>query len=269
MEMTKIHHLVGFEMRCNRRSIIGWSIAIFCVMFLYMILFPSVQEIAEVKMNAMPKALLQFVGMEGFDDMGNFVTYFGMIYKLVLVAVSLFAITFSAGLIAKSERNSTIELINSLNVSRGEIYWSKVLTAFVSVTLVLMAGILSAIVCGFINGGKTFDIVEVVQLAKMMGFIPYLFMGIGLMLAGISPGLGNGAIASMVVLVSYLLGYLGLLLGDKAQWLIYLSPFESVAPDKALAMSQETWVCLGVYAVIMSVSVVVGLLVYRKRDLKL
>lgn len=47
--------LTGFDLRNNRRQIFGWIITIFSVMVLYMILFPSVQDMAKMKIDAIPK----------------------------------------------------------------------------------------------------------------------------------------------------------------------------------------------------------------------
>jgi len=70
----------------------------------------------------------------------------------------------------------------------------------------------------------------------------------------------------MVVLFSYLLGYLSKLLETKAEWLAYCSPFELFSPQKALALENHTMTELGVYFGITAVFLIVGGMVYKRRD---
>ncbi|MPN52357.1 hypothetical protein SDC9_200018 [bioreactor metagenome] len=70
----------------------------------------------------------------------------------------------------------------------------------------------------------------------------------------------------MIVLACYMLGYLGNLLGDKAEFLKYFSPFELFSPKNALAFERSTLTALIIYFLIMIVLIIAGFLAYRKRD---
>lgn len=256
-----------FDLKTNRKQIIGWGIAIFSIMFLYMILFPSVKDMAQIKMESMPKGLLELFGMEDFSSMSNYISYFGMIYGIILIAISFFSVTFSANLLFREEKTKTIEFLYSLEVSRTEIYVAKLLTAFLANLLMVFAVAIAATICGFISGGNTFDLPDLFQIIKISSFTAFFFMSLGLLLAGSSAKIGTPVVGSMVVIASYLLGYLGTLLSDKAAWLKALSPFEQFSPSNALALSSDTMITLGVYFVIMIVFLGVGGLIYRHRDL--
>ncbi len=152
----KLLELVKFNLSVNKKQIIGWCIALFSFMFLYMILFPSVKDMAQVKLDAMPQELLQFVGISDMADMGNYVIYFGMIYNLILVAMSIFAVIFTSNLLYNEEKTKTIEFMYSLEVNKYEIYFSKLITSYLAIMLVVIATCSSAIICGYIGGGETF-----------------------------------------------------------------------------------------------------------------
>ena len=258
--------LTGFDLRNNRKQIIGWSIAIFSIMFMYMILFPSMQDMAKIKMEAMPKEFLQLFDMENMNELANFTGYFGMVFNLILIAMSIFAATFAANLIYREEKSKTIEFLYSLEVSRAEIYVSKLITAFLACLAVLLSATLSTAVCGFINGGETFVFADFLQIVKVSGFTVFFFMAVSLMLAGLTAKVGVAGVGSMVVLFSYLLGYLSKLLETKAEWLAYCSPFELFSPQKALALENHTMTELGVYFGITAVFLIVGGMVYKRRD---
>jgi len=258
--------LTGFDLKNNRRQIFGWSIAMFAIMFMYMILFPSMQDMVKMKMDAMPKELLQLFGMEDFGGLGNFVNYFGMIFNIIIVAISIFAVTFSANLIYREEKTKTIEFMYSLEISRTEIFVSKLITAFVAVLAVLVSSTISTVICGAINGGETFVLADVMQIVKITGFTAVFFMSLALLLAGVTAKIGVSSVGSMTVLTLYMLGYLSKLLEDKLGWLSNFSPFEVFAPAKALSLGSSTMSALAVYFGLMVVFLFVGAFVYKRRD---
>ncbi len=269
IELKNIIKLCSFNLLTSKKTIIGWSVAIFCIMTLYMILFPSIQDLAQAKFDAMPQELMQFVGMENMSDMSNYVTYFGMIYNIILVAVSIFSATFSAGLITKEEKTKSIEFLNSLAVSRLEIYISKYITALIAVMAVLIGAIISTIACGFIGGGESFVLADIIAGAKFTSFSALLFGGIGFMFAGVSAKLGTGSVVASVVLASYMLGYLGELLADKAEWLTYFSPFIMLNVAEVIQLSDKTMLSIIVYFLVYVAALIVGGAIYNKRDLQI
>ena len=261
-------HLTLFSLKVHRKAIIGWSIAIFLIMFLYMILFSSMQEMAQIKMSAMPKELLQFVGMESFNDMGNYVSYYGMIFGIILIAIAIFAATYSASLITKEEKTKSIEFLSTLSVSRIEIYVANYLSSMIAIAITLYVAIIPTIICGFIQGGETFVLADIIQSAKIASFVPLLFGGISLGLAGASSKIASGTTCSMIVLGSYMLGYLGTLLEQDGEVFTYLSPFITLSVKNSIELNDKTVMILIVYAILYCISLIIGAWIYNKRDLK-
>ncbi len=269
VEFGNVLKLFRFNLFIHRKTIIGWSVALFSVMFLYMILFSSVQDIATAKVEMLPQEMLQLFGMENLSDMANYTTYYGSIYTLILVAVSFFSATFSTGLILKEEKTKSIEFLNGLCVSRTEIFIAKYLTTTISTLIICSLAIISAIICGVINGGETFVINDLLKFSLISSFSPLLFSSVGFKIAGISADYGTGAVASGVVILSYLLGYLGQLLGDKAEFLTYLSPFIALNAPNTLDNFDTTVIVLVVYIALYIASLIAGCIGYNKRDLKI
>lgn len=102
-------------------------------MSMYMAFFSTMQEMAQVKFEMLPKEYLQLMGVEDISQMGNYVTFFGMIFNILIIIMSIYAVTFSMNLILKKEKNKTIEYLYALSVARKEIYLSKVLVALCAV----------------------------------------------------------------------------------------------------------------------------------------
>lgn len=267
IEIKKIINLIKFQLKVVRKSIVGWSVAIFLIMFLYMILFPSVQDMAQVKLETMPDAVLQMVGMDSMEDMSNYNTYFSIIFNLVLIAVSIFAGSIGTNIVIKEEKNKTIEYISGLNVSREEIYISKIITAFFAIIVVLFSCALADLICGFAVGGETFVLMDNITIVKMSGFIPFFFMAVGLLVAGKFPKIATSFVPSMAVMGTYILGYLSSLIGEKGEWLRFLSPFEMLSGEGVISLETETLIAFLVYGSLMMIFILIGFLGYRTRDL--
>ncbi len=269
MNVKNIMLLTTFQIKTNKKQIIGWTISIFAIMFLYMILFPSVQDMAQIKMEAMPEELMQFMGMDDFSDMSNFVSYFAMIYNMILIAISIFATVLGAGIIAKEEKNKTIEFLYSMEVSRVEIYISKFLAAYIGVMIVIMGAAISTIICGMINGGETFVLMDVITIVKGSSITPFVFLGVGTMIAGITSKVSGGSAGSVIVIVSYVLGFLSTMVSEKLEWFKYFSPFEVLSPEVAIELTGEVMAAMCGYCGVMVIMIVIGGVVYHKRDFQI
>lgn len=269
MNIKNIMRLTVFQIKTNKRQIIGWTIGIFAIMFLYMILFPSVQDMAQIKMEAMPEELMQLMGMDDFSDMSNYMSYFAMIYNIILIAISIFAVVLGAGVITREEKNKTIEFVYSLEVSRVELYISKFLTAYIGVMIVIMGAASSAIICGVINGGETFILMDMIQMVKGSAVTPFVYLGVGTMLAGITSKVSGASVGSMVVILSYVLGFLSTMVSDSLSWFKYLSPFEVLSPDTVVELTGEVMITMCGYCAVMIVFVVIGGIIYNKRDFQI
>lgn len=267
--MKTILKLTIFDLKNNKRQIIGWTIAMFSIMFLYMILFPSMQEMAEVKMKAMPEELLQLFGMEDFTLLNNYIAYYSMILNVLLIPLSIYSAIYSAGLFFKEEKFKSIEFLNCMPVNRSEIYFSKVIAGFVGVFIVCFLTFLSALICGFLVGGDTFDLSKFITMSKLSGFIPFLFAGIAFFISGFTAKISTPMLSSMTVLITYMFGYLSKLLENKAEWLSYFSPFQMLSPQNCTELTSENITRYLIIIFITLLLVLFGNIFYKKRDLKI
>lgn len=269
IDERNIIKLFLFDFKNHRRVILGWCLAMVAIMFLYMGLYPSMKEMAQMEMEAMPEALLQFMGMDAMTDLNNYINYFGMMFSMVLIAISIFAVTFSGGLIYKEEKTKSIEFLSSLGVSRGEIYLSKVLVSIFGVFLVLLCTVLPAFFCGIFLGGESFNVKDFMFIVRGGIFSVYFFAAFSFFVAGATARISSGGISSMVILLSYLMGYLGVLLKGKADWLKFISPLELFSPTNMLAVEAKTFVALGIYWVLTMGCWIGGYFLYSRRDLRI
>ena len=79
-------------------------------MSMYMAFFSTMQEMAQVKFEMLPKEYLQLMGVEDISQMGNYVTFFGMIFNILIIIMSIYAVTFSMNLILKEEKTKPLNI---------------------------------------------------------------------------------------------------------------------------------------------------------------
>ncbi len=262
----KTSRMIIFGLKLNIKLIVGWSIAMMGMMAMYTLLFPYVQDMANVKMEMMPKEMMQLFGLDEWNDMSNFVSYLAMIYNLMLVAMSIFAVVFSSNLLANEEKNKTIEILSSIKISRAKIYWNKFITAIIGLLIVVISSAVVGTICGFVSGGETFDIMEVIAIFVFSSTIPFIFMAFAFSLAGITGKIAVSTVGSIFVFAIYLMGYLGTLMGEDGEFLKYFSPFEMFSPTTVIEPDLTMMLSMGAYAALMIVALLLGMYRYKKRD---
>ncbi|MDY4707387.1 MAG: ABC transporter permease subunit [Candidatus Treponema excrementipullorum] len=246
-----------------------WSAVLFGIMSMYMAFFSTMQEMAQVKFEMLPKEYLQLMGVEDISQMGNYVTFFGMIFNILIIIMSIYAVIFSMNLILKEEKNKTIEYLYALSVTRKEIYLSKVLVALCAVFFVVLSVGIAGIIFGFASGSDTFSMVDMSAVIKITGTVPFFFAALGLFLSSLTSKYVSSGLGAGIVMLTYMLGYLGKILEGKADFLKYFSPFELLSPTNALALSGETYGAFGVIAALTVILLILASIMYKRRDFSL
>ncbi len=264
--LANLWRLTRFHLSNHKKTIIAWTLTIFLIMSMYMGLYDTMKEMTQMKMEQMPSQFTDFFNMEDFSAMGSYIGFFGLIYNFILIPITIFAVTFTARIIIGEEKSKSIEFLYSMPFSRVEIFLSKILTSFLALSIVVLAGAISAIGWGSFHEGSSLDFLELSQIIKFSSLTPYFFAALTVFMAGISGKITSGATGSLVVIASYFLGYLGKLLGEKGEWLLYLSPFELFESSKVQILSSETLIHLGIFFAIMVVFYGAGTYAYSRRD---
>ena len=107
------------------------------------------------------------------------------------------------------------------------------------------------------------------RVIKISSCSALFFGAVGFFVGGMTGRISAGSISAMLVLATYLLGYLGNLLGTKAEWLKAFSPLEVLKPQNAMHPDSDLVIGLVTYMGFLVLLVVCGLGSYRKRDLNI
>lgn len=257
----KLLEVIKFNFKIYKKTILMWSIILFFVMSLYMILFPCVKEIAQEKIDVMPVQLTEIFNISSISDMTDFTYYFKTIYKIIIIVISVFAINFSSSLITDEEKNKTMNFLINQDITRNDIYLSKLITAFISTLFIAFLCLISASVCAVISGEDLLILKNIFINGSIISIIPFIFISSSFLFSGYSYK-NSKALSLSFLFIVYMIGYLGTLL--ESNFLLNISPF--------ITMDVE-FSNFGVFTIIYFILFILfsflGLKFYKKRDLSI
>lgn len=262
MIVKNIKNLVIFDLKKDKKTIIIWAIAIFLITSLYMTLYSSVKEITATKLETMPKELLQAFGFNNLKNTNTFNGYFAMIFKIIIIPITFFALSFSFKIISEEESSKSIENLYSLPILRKEIFISKAITSFLSLSFITLLSFISLILSTLIVK-EDINYTLLTKTFFITTITPYIFHSLALCLSAIDTKISLSS-ASLIVIISYVLGYLSSLLKDTLGFLKYFSPFELFNP-----LNEVSNYSIVIYLVLMVIFYILGLYFYNKRDFNL
>ena len=257
--MKKVLNLISLNYKVYKKTIISWLIIITLIMFCYMILFPSLKEIGMAKLDALPKEFLDIMGIDSLTEITKYDSYFNMMYQIIIIVISCFVAYLSHLMFRNEEDKKTINYLSNLDINRMHIFISKYILSILIVIVTVISLILVSLLCGYINGKDSFHFIEVIKSGLITGFIPLLFISVSHLLVGISSKISS-ITPLFIVLIIYMLGYLGILLDNDI--LINLSPFNVFKID-----SSNLLLSFFIYFIITDLLNSIGLYKYIERDL--
>ncbi len=217
-------------------------------------------------MDGLPDAMLDAFSMNAFN-LTTVEGFFGVMFVFIGLILSIAAVMWGSDIIAKEERDKTVEFALTLPVKRSTLIAAKS-------TAVITNSIILALFTWGITLGNTArydpepDFYEFVALGMVAIFIMQLiFMAVGILLgATIKNHKRSGSIAISILLGTYFLSIIAGL-NEDYEYLKYFTPFKYFDPAMLLHESKIDPVYLWLSLGIVVVSMVGAFLAYSRRDL--
>lgn len=261
-------NIIFRELKANLKSFIIWAIMI--VIFIIMVMtefsaYAGNEEMLSI-LDAMPQQLLDAFKFGSFN-LTTVTGFFGIMYSYFALMLGIHAILIGNSIIAKEEKDKTVEFSLVLPVKRSKVITSKLIAAFINcfgLSLVLyFTALFSALKYLPENNFHQFLFLSTVGVF----FIQLVFLSIGILLGcAMKRYKKSGYIGVSIILVTYIMTMF-LELTDKLDFLKYLTPFnyfDTINIKNDLALDFK-YVLLS--AGIIVISIAVAYLTYRKRDL--
>ena len=262
--------IIKQELRSRRWSMLWWVIGISAFNVINVAVYPSFRDQAEEYnkiFEQMPKALVDM-----FSDTGDFMSPSGYLsgqifYMLLPLIFCVLTIGLGASLIAREERNKTIELLLSRPISRGKLLLGKALAGLsVAGIIGLGSGLLLALMIAVIGfEGITFPNV---MLATFMTLLMSLLFGYVAFMLTAMGAFGRGAsiaVASLVAIAGYVISSLV----GTVHWLsgpAKAFPYHYFKPGRILEGQFSVRPAL-VFSLAIAVLIFVSWVSFRRRDL--
>jgi ABC-2 type transport system permease protein len=225
--------VLGGVLRGQRRSLVGWAVALTAVCGIYIGFYPLIGEEQMVDMAGMiPEDLAAAIGYDRLGDATGYLTatIFGLLGPALLL---VFAIGAGARLIAGNEEDGTLELELTHPVTRSSVYLERLLGLWSS-TAVLVA--VTALVSWLLVVVLDLDVSASGILAGSLGLLLLsAAMGTVAFAVGASTGRRMYGLASAagLAVAAYMADAIGPLVG--ADWVTEVSPWSWYLANDPLA----------------------------------
>lgn len=257
------------ELKANARSLLFWCA--FIVFFIYMGIskfsaFTSVDSDIMAMLEGIPPAVLEALQLNAFN-MTTITGYYGVMQSYFALMAAIFAVLLGNSIIAKEEREKTVEFSLTLPIARHQLITGKVAAAVVNcvIFVLVMWG-------GSIIAAQPYDPdVEFYQFLSLLMvssfFLELIFLAVGVLLgAALKEYKRSGSVAIFVLFGSFIFSIIAAL-SEQFEFLKYFSPFTYFDPLKLLHESQFEAGYLLLSAAIVVVSLAAAYFSYSKRDL--
>lgn len=256
------------EMKASIKSLIIWAASISTIMVIWMAEFSAfANEDSMMDMfDSFPEGMMKAFGFETFN-ITTLTGYTGLVFTYVILILCIHAILKGNSVIAKEERDKTVEFTLVLPVRRGKVVAAK-LAAAVTNCLLLIGYIYAfnlAICQNYLPDEKFMKFFGLLTLGTVI--LQMVFVSLGVMLGCVLKRYKkSGYIGASLIIGLYIMSIM-IDFSEKIEFLKYVTPFKYFAPTMIHNTMELDWVYMVISAGIIITSLVSGFLVYRRRDL--
>lgn len=272
-EFKRSLNIFKAEFKMRFKSTMIWLVLIVGLMAMYMLMYPIVDDIVGDKLANMPEEILQIFGMSKFAVVDNYNSYFAMIYQIIFIIFCCYGVTVGANALYDEEKTKSIEFLNSVQVSRLEIYMGKFFVVMVNFLILIMGSLITTILSGLTVGEGTMDNMAIFSVYKISGITLFFFVSLGFFLASfLKKEVKSSMVGIAILFITYIIGYLGELISDRVEFVKMLSPIHITSASAIMNSTLGTGTLeynllpVVIICIMMCGFIVVGAMLYRKKD---
>lgn len=262
--------------RDKRRSILGWSIGFLVYSFFILSLYPTFSSENEAIINYLkvfadmpflklfginPENILEFTTPEGFLNPEFF-------YMVAPILIIMLSVSLGSDAIAGEEERKTMDLLLSNPISRERIVLEKFLAVISVIFTVIVFSYIGFIICILVYKINNINLGRLLQAEIMLGYLGVSFGSFAFFLGCITGDKGKSiTISAIFAIISYLINSLS----NVAQFLSKLriiSLFYYYGGDNPLKKGIYL-PHLGIIIAFIVICLLVSLLAFRRRDIRI
>lgn len=259
------------ELKANSKSLIIWSIGIIFMVVSGMGKYSSLEGTGQ-SMNAliddMPKSLQAIMGT-GSLDLSTAIGYFGVLFLYLAVMAAIHAAMLGSNIIAKEERDKTVEFLLVKPISRTRMMTAKLSAALVNIVAFNLVTFVSSL--GMVRKYAPGEDVtgSIMMLMIGMFILQLIFLVLGTAIAAIYTNAKKATSLTTGILLFLFILSIAIDLNEKLDKLQFLTPFKYFDAKQVLGEGGFEPLYL-----VLSFFLLIGLTImtfvfYRKRDMNL
>jgi ABC-2 type transport system permease protein len=267
--MTMRRNIFQHEFGMHLRSVITWSVAVAALIFVFVSLFSSFAQDAELlneMMSNFPEELLTAFGMNGVD-LSTVLGYFSFAFLFAQICLAIQAANYGFSLVSVEEREWTADFLLTKPVGRPQILTSKLLAALSGLAITDVVVWISSL--GFINlfkGERTYETTPLLLLLLSIVLFQLFFLFVGLAVSLLVKRIRSVTPYSMALgFGMYVLSVFGDMLGESA--LEKITPFKHFDPTYIIQHGAYDVPLVLISVSVILISLVGSYVLYTRRDI--
>ncbi len=257
------------EFKMHLRSVTTWSVAVAVLILVYVSLFSSFANQAEMLNEMManfPQQLLTAFGLNGVD-LSTVLGYFGFVFLFVQVCLAIQAANYGFSLISVEEREWTADFLLAKPVKRTQILTSKLLAAISGLTIAnIVVWISSFAFINLFKGDRTYETTPLLLLLLGIVVFQLFFLSVGLVISLLVKRIRSVMSYSMALgFGMYVLSVFGDMLGKSI--LEKITPFKHFEPNYIIQHGAYDLPLVLISASVIVISLVGSYVLYTRRDI--
>ena len=258
------------EFRMKEKSILIWSLSIAGFIIFYMSFFPGLAKdraALESVMESFPKEMLQALGLREGLSISSLIGYFALTFTMIQLALAIQSANYGFSILSIEERELTADFLMTKPISRGEIYWSKFLAAFISLIITsIIVGVGIFISLKLFNNGENYRVGNILKLIITIPLFQLMFLSLGMIISLLFKKIRSVLSFSMGLSIGlYIINAVGGIIGSDT--LGYLTPFYYFEPGEILKTGGYDIKLISLALTVIAISLISSYILYNKRDI--
>ncbi|MBN1179488.1 MAG: ABC transporter permease subunit [Anaerolineae bacterium] len=257
------------ELTMHVRSVVSWSLALAAMLFVFISLFSSFAEQAELLNEAMasfPEALLTAFGMNGLD-LSTVLGYYSFAFLFVQLCLAIQAASYGFSLVSVEEREWTADFLIAKPVGRAQILTSKLLATLCG--MAITQAVVWASTFGLIEafkGDRAYEATTLLLLLLSLAIFQLFFLAVGLVVSLLVKRIRSVTSYAMALgFGMYVLSVFGDMLGESA--LENVTPFRHFDPSDIVQNGAYNTPLVLISVAVIVVSLAASYVLYTRRNI--
>ncbi len=261
-------NIIFREIRASLKSLLIWCgvITLFTVSWMSEFSAYANNDSMLAILDSMPEGLMDAFGFNSFN-LTTLTGFIGIVFVYISLMLCIHAILKGNSIISKEERDKTVEFTLVLPVKRGKIIFSKLIAAALNCVFLtaFMYGLILVLSQQYLPEENFMEFFNLLILGVFI--MQMIFLSIGILLGcSMKQYKKSGYIGASLTIILYIMSVFTDL-NDKLDFLKYITPFKYFAPANIKNDLALDWTYVIISLAIIAISLTIGFITYKKRDL--